>query len=221
MYDDAAQFANAASVRAVQRASEPGYAARQSRGGGGEGETPDELVDLMIREGLVVAGLRPGWQADYDGAPPIYEVAALCKMSQVVRLDDGRYNLLATGMERVRVVDEPDRDGRLYRSVEISPLRDAPIDVGAAKRAYRSLRAAIRCLIMVLGDKAQPLADAVATGADPQQATFAVAALLARTPMTRQALLEERDVVRRCDQLTLLASELLAAASGPLEGAPQ
>ena len=39
--------------------------------------------------------------------------------------------------------------------------------------------------------------------------------------MTRQALLEERDVVRRCDQLTLLASELLAAASGPLEGAPQ
>ena len=124
-------------------------------------------------------------------------------------------------MERVRVVDEPDRDGRLYRSVEISPLRDAPIDVGAAKRAYRSLRAAIRCLIMVLGDKAQPLADAVATGADPQQATFAVAALLARTPMTRQALLEERDVVRRCDQLTLLASELLAAASGPLEGAPQ
>ena len=167
---------------------------------------------------FVVSGLRPGWQSDYEGAPPVYEVGSLCEMSQVVRLADGRYNLLATGLHRVRVTDERPLGDRLYRTVEVTPLADRKPDEAAVRRAYESLRGAIRCLIMLLGEKAQPLADAVKGDAPAEEATFGVAALLARTPATRQELLEELDVAVRCDRLTLLASELLAAASGPVRG---
>ena len=173
-------------------------------------------ADAIAGDGrFVIAGLLPGWQADYEDAPPIYEVASLCEMSHVVRLPDGRYNLLATGLRRVRVIDEVAGGGRPYRRVEFSALEDEPYEV---ERAFESLRAAVRCLIMVLGDKAKPLAQAVSTQQSCDRATFAVAALLARTPQTRQALLEDTDVVGRCEMLTLLASELLVAASGPVEG---
>lgn len=176
-------------------------------------------ADAVAGDGrFVIAGLRPGWQADYEDAPPIYEVASLCEMSHVVRLPDGRYNLLATGLRRVRVTEEVARDGRPYRRVEVSVMEDEPYEDRSVQRAFESLRAAVRCLIMVLGDKAQPLAQAVSTRQSCDRATFAVAALLARTPQTRQALLEDTDVVGRCEMLTLLASELLVAASGPVEG---
>lgn len=167
---------------------------------------------------FVVAGLRPGWQSDYEGAPSIYNVGSLCEMSQVVKLPDGRYNLLATGLQRVRVRSEPADAQRLYRSVEVAPLQDRPADRQGVARAYESLRGAIRCLIMLLGDKARPLAEAVKGDVEPEHASYRVAALLARTPLTRQALLEELDPAARCDRLTLLASELLAAASGPIQG---
>lgn len=177
-------------------------------------------ADTLAGDGrFVVSGLRPGWQSDYEGDPPVFEVGSLCEMSQVVRLPDGRYNLVATGLQRVRVIAEPRQSGRLYRTVEVAPLEDVDPDSPAVRRAYESLRGAIRCLILVLGENARPLAEAVKGQVEPEQATFQVAALLARTPQARQALLEDRDVAGRCDRLTLLASELLAAASGPIDGA--
>jgi Lon protease-like protein len=176
-------------------------------------------ADTLAADGrFVVAGLRPGWQADYDGKPPIYDVGSLCEMSQVVRLPDGRYNLLATGLERVRVTEDPESNGHLYRTVDATPFADDPCPEKTVLRAYESLRGAIRCLIMVLGEKARPLLGAVSADKSPEEATFAVAALLARTPLVRQALLEDLSVAARCERLTLLASELLAAASGPIEG---
>lgn len=56
------------------------------------------------RFGIVL--LRPGWEADYFGAPPIYECGTMGTIEQAVPLDDGRYNILVHGDVRFRVVDE-------------------------------------------------------------------------------------------------------------------
>jgi len=57
--------------------------------------------DRMI--GMVL--LRPGWERDYEGRPPIYPIGCSGVMTHVDRLSDGRYNLVLRGLERFRIVE--------------------------------------------------------------------------------------------------------------------
>ncbi|MGZ7039937.1 MAG: LON peptidase substrate-binding domain-containing protein, partial [Thermoanaerobaculia bacterium] len=59
------------------------------------------------RIGIVL--LRPGWEADYFGSPPIHQWGTLGTIEQAVPLEDGRFNILIRGDARFRVVDEVSR----------------------------------------------------------------------------------------------------------------
>jgi Lon protease-like protein len=59
------------------------------------------------RIGIVL--LRPGWEADYFGSPPIHQWGTFGTIEQAVPLDDGRFNILIRGDARFRVVDEVSR----------------------------------------------------------------------------------------------------------------
>src|SRR3954452_5610705 len=72
--------------------------------------------DRMI--GMVL--LRPGWERDYEGRPPVYPVGCSGVVPHAERLADGRYTLVLRGLERFRIVDE-DHD-RSYRRAVIEPL---------------------------------------------------------------------------------------------------
>src|SRR5436309_11398401 len=48
--------------------------------------------------------LRPGWEADYAGNPPIHEFACLGKIVADQKVADGRYNILLRGLSRIRIV---------------------------------------------------------------------------------------------------------------------
>src|SRR5437763_1806384 len=50
--------------------------------------------------------LRPGWESNYFGAPPIYTTGTLGQIEQAVPLEDGRFNILVRGQVRFRIVDE-------------------------------------------------------------------------------------------------------------------
>src|SRR5260370_16425715 len=54
--------------------------------------------DRMI--GMVL--LRPGWDRDYEGRPPIYPIGCSGVMTHVERLGDGRYNLVPPGPDPFR-----------------------------------------------------------------------------------------------------------------------
>ena len=69
------------------------------------------------RFGIVL--LRPGWEADYFGAPAIHGCGTIGTIEQAVPLDDGRFNLLVHGDVRFRVLDE----------VESTPYRTARVVV--------------------------------------------------------------------------------------------
>lgn len=47
---------------------------------------------------------KPGWEADYYGAPPLHLYGTLGKIEHSVTLEDGRYNILVHGDVRFRVV---------------------------------------------------------------------------------------------------------------------
>jgi Lon protease-like protein len=87
----------------------------------------DLVADVLAddkRLGMVL--LQPGWEADYDGRPSIFPVGCSGAIVHSERLDDGRYNIVLRGLERVRIVSED--HGRAYRRAVIEVLPDVPLN---------------------------------------------------------------------------------------------
>jgi Lon protease-like protein len=82
--------------------------------------TADAVADDQL---LAVVLLRPGWEADYAGRPPIHPVACLGRIVTHECLEDGRYNLQLRGLARIRLGEEIDT-GKLYRTARAELLRD-------------------------------------------------------------------------------------------------
>src|SRR5438067_904701 len=94
--------------------------------------------DRMI--GMVL--LRPGWNRDYEGHPPVYPIGCSGVITHVERQADGRYNIVLRGVERFRIVDED--YGRSYRRATVMPLPEAalaPTDRDAIKSHRSKLEA--------------------------------------------------------------------------------
>ncbi|MCI0464271.1 MAG: LON peptidase substrate-binding domain-containing protein [Gemmataceae bacterium] len=85
---------------------------------------------------IALALLRPGWESEYDGSPPIYPVVCLGRIAAEQRLEDGRYNLLLRGLSRARVLEEVSQ-GKLYRSARVELLEDTGAPGGKAARDLR------------------------------------------------------------------------------------
>jgi Lon protease-like protein len=102
---------------------------------------------------MVIVLLRPGWQSDYYGAPPVYEIATLGKVDAHERLPDGRFNVTLKGLERVRLLpttrEEPSA-GRLYRVRDVSPAPEERLPAGVATA---ELSARLRSLWRELEEK--------------------------------------------------------------------
>src|SRR4051812_33129982 len=82
------------------------------------------IADALQKENRIgIVLLRPGWEADYFGSPPIHEFGTLGTIEQAVPLDDGRFNILIRGDVRVRVLDEvsrvPYRTARVIAEPEV------------------------------------------------------------------------------------------------------
>ncbi len=44
--------------------------------------------------------LKPGWESDYEGAPPVFPIGCLGRIDHAEPLPDGRFNILLTGRAR-------------------------------------------------------------------------------------------------------------------------
>jgi len=168
--------------------------------------TEDALSgDRMIGMAL----LKPGFEAEYEGRPPIYLVGCVGLITHAERLADGRFNIVLQGVERFRVRDE---DGsRIYRLGIIERIGgDNPRPSDAA--ALGQLRDRIEHLLVPLIERAggelsvppsMPDADVI----------HALAQYLDLAPVEKQALLECDTLVARARALADLL-EIKAMTSG-------
>ena len=63
--------------------------------------------DSIGSDGLfALAVLKPGWEEDYEGDPPIEPIACLGHIIHHEKVADGRYNLRLRGVSRVRLLNE-------------------------------------------------------------------------------------------------------------------
>ena len=85
--------------------------------------------------------LKPGYEADYHGRPPIYPIGCSGSIVREERLDDGRYNIVLHGRERFRIVEE--QQGAPYRLALVEPLSEPARDDGTLGRLGEQVLAAV------------------------------------------------------------------------------
>ncbi len=83
---------------------------------------------------IAMAVLNPGWEADYEGRPPISPMACLGRIISHHQLEDGSYNVLLLGIERVRLIRELEPT-KSFREAEVEVCEDFYPPEAAAQRA--------------------------------------------------------------------------------------
>ena len=159
--------------------------------------------DRMI--GMVL--LRPGWDRDYEGRPPIYSVGCSGVLTHTERMTDGRYHLVLRGIERFRILEE---DHALsYRRAVIEPLREQPLD--AADRAA-ILRQRARLESMLVPSQSTAADPRMPAAMSDEDLVNALAQYLDLEPLEKQALLEKASLRTRAESLVeLLEMKILMA----------
>ena len=93
------------------------------------------LNDALDGDGLIAMSLlAPGWEADYEGRPPLLPQICLGKVVTHQRLEDGRYNIMLLGSKRARIIEETPGD-ELYRRAEVEIVDEVYPARGDADRA--------------------------------------------------------------------------------------
>jgi len=162
--------------------------------------------DRMI--GMVL--LRPGWERDYEGRPPIYSVGCSGVLTHNERLPDGRYNLVLRGIERFRIVEED--QGRSYRRAIVEPLRDGAL-TASDRAAIASQRTKLESILgptqSSAGDPRMP------ASMSDEDLVNALAQYLDLEPLEKQALLEQPCLRTRAESLVELLEMKIMMARTP------
>jgi uncharacterized protein len=174
--------------------------------------------DRMI--GMVL--LRPGWQHQYEGRPPVYPVGCSGVITHVETLPDGRYNIVLRGVERFRILEED--DGRSYRRAVVEAVPEGPgtgDDHAAVRRQRTKLEALLAPAIersLTAGSHTEDIAGRdskiPSTMAD-EDLVNALAQYLDLEPLEKQALLEQHNLRGRAESLVELLEMKILIAKTP------
>jgi hypothetical protein len=140
--------------------------------------------------------LRPGWQGEYEGRPPVYPIGCAGLITHAERLDDGRFNIILRGLEKFRISGE-DHD-RPYRLASIEPLHEGLDDT--ARTAIRRERQRLESLVAMHGEPGRHDLKIPSAMGD-EDLVNALAQYLPLEPLEKQALLEQDGLVNRCRSL--------------------
>lgn len=147
--------------------------------------------------------LQPGYEADYEGRPPIFPVGCAGLITEYEELPDGRYNIVLGGLVKFRVTSEDNsRPYRLARIVRIAePLDDRKTAALAAGRKR------LEALLDALSDRlavGQPPA-----GMPDETLVDLLSQYLPMERLARQRLLELEDPLARAAALVELLEKMV------------
>jgi uncharacterized protein len=154
----------------------------------GEALEADRIIGMVL--------LRPGWEGNYDGRPPVYPVGCAGLISDAQHLADGRYNIVLRGLEKFRIVDED--SSRSYRIARVDAM---PESVDSVERdLLRSERRRLEALLVPQPEGRGTDPKVPPTMAD-EDLVNALAQYLELEPVEKQALLERDGLLARCRSL--------------------
>jgi Lon protease-like protein len=167
----------------------------------GDALAGDRIIGMVL--------LKPGFEADYEGRPPIYAIGCAGVITHSETMADGRYNIVLRGLEKFRVTDED--HGKAYRTAHIDALPEIVPDVD--KVPLRQQRTRLEAVLAAAIER---------SGAEPrfppavgdEDLVNALAQYMELEPLERQALLERDGALARCRGLIELVEMKSLAPRG-------
>jgi Lon protease-like protein len=162
----------------------------------------DRIIGMVL--------LRPGYETDYQGRPPVYATGCAGLITHSEPLPDGRYNIVLRGMEKFRITAED--QSRAYRQAHIDAVAETIGEM--ERRVIREQRQRLEAVLATTVER---------SGAEPRfpeavpddDLVNALAQYLPLEPLERQALLERDGIAERCRALIeLLEMRSLTRGAG-------
>ncbi|MCA1563838.1 MAG: LON peptidase substrate-binding domain-containing protein [Acidobacteria bacterium] len=150
----------------------------------------DRIIGMVL--------LRPGWEADYEGRPPVYQIGCAGLITHAEPLADGRYNIVLRGLEKFRIEQEEEDDSGGYRVARIETLMENLTD--AERGDIRAERRRLEALL-VPQPEGRGTDPKVPSSMADEDLVNALAQYLELEPVERQALLERQGLLARCRSL--------------------
>lgn len=173
-----------------------------------------ELVQDALggRKIMAVARLKPGFEASYEGRPPVFDVCGVGFIESWSERRDGRFDLTLRGIARARIVEEhpPAQSFRRVRAERVVEPPVAPALLGAWQLKLRELWQ------LLAPHLPEPVHDLRALTRDALTASAyadRLAAALVADPDASYELLAEADAGERLRLLTARVQELVDALS--------
>ncbi len=157
-----------------------------------------------------IALLQPGYEAHYEGRPPVFPVGCAGVMTHAEPLGDGTFNIVLRGMERFRIAGED--AGKLYRIAHVSAMPEGlPEEHRAELRRHRHrLEALLAAAIERAGSEPR-----FPPAIPDDDLVNALAQYLDFEPLEKQALLEQGCLRSRAESLVELLEMKILMASMP------
>jgi Lon protease-like protein len=146
----------------------------------------DRIIGMVL--------LRPGYESDYEGRPPIYAIGCAGIIEDYQQVPDGRYLILLRGLTTFRVLGED--QSRAYRLARVEAISEALKDDEQVPLGILRDRVALLLLAVLPRGAEQP---DPALG-DPEFINL-VAQGLDMPEASRQDLLEQNSLVERARAL--------------------
>jgi len=168
------------------------------------------MAESCLSEGpkaMAITLLKPGWQSNYEGHPPVHEIAGAGRIVSHEALPNGTFNIVLEGTERVELeelaTDTP------YRVAAAKRLND-DMDGKALNAEVTTLLSCVSSVISAVRKEYPDFALGVDANMPPGQVADLVADRLVPDAQQRQRILEALNVRQRVDLVTDAVGELLA-----------
>jgi len=156
-----------------------------------------------------MALLRPGFEADYAGRPPVYPIGCAGLITHSEALSDGRFNIVLRGLEKFRMIGEETH--RPYRLARIEVLAEAATE--SDRTVMRQHRQRLEALLAAAMEH-RNVDPKLPPNVSDHDMVNALAQYLSLEPIERQALLECDGIVSRCGALIELLEMKTMLAPG-------
>src|SRR6188768_1441699 len=155
-----------------------------------------EMIADALKSNRIIGTvlLRPGFEANYDGRPPIYGIGCAGVIEDYEQLPDGRYGILLRGLTTFRVVSEDQR--KPYRLARVEAVPELLTD------EERGPLSTVRERLARLLDTVLPLGvEPPDPGLDDVEFVNLIAQALSMPEDARQDLLERNSLLSRARAL--------------------
>jgi len=159
---------------------------------------------------IVMALLKKGWEADYGNSPAVHDIACLGRIESYEELKEGKYNIILSGLRRVRLIREVRQIP--YRLAEVKALEDLSNDDKLPEVIRRRNHlAGLFTRFTELATAGKYRAAELVPQLSFEALVNTVASILSLPPEDKQDLLELDHVTERCDVLIPVLQRQLEA----------